>query len=356
MWLNYSQPDLVARVNPDFGVDEYPIPTQNAGMHRIIEGPDHKCLRFTELASDKIGTLDPDQLPAPATSGRGMPARRAGWLGRRGSGCQTSELCTGTMSERKRPQPLEEALQRTEADADASLKAAAGVTKALKRFRTLVHDGNLRELKAALAAVEQSVDALEEQIADTSERWDFDDAGYFANGAYARELLDTAASMRVPIFEQDERLYCYPSLVQVLPAERMVLIDRTRERRLRPSVVIEHLRKLHERPPRFRPEAFLETLYRAYRVLSPRHDSVERLARVYELLVLLPGQSREYSRQEFARDLYLLDRSGITRTTNGYVVSFPASTGTKSASGVITAISESGQERRYWGIAFSREG
>jgi hypothetical protein len=260
------------------------------------------------------------------------------------------------MSERKGRQPLEEALQRTEVDADASIKAAAAVSKSLKRFRALVHDGNLRELKAALAAVEQSVDALEDQIADTTERWDFDEAGYFADGAYTRELLDTAAGMRLPMFEQDERLYCYPSLLQVLPSERTVLIDRTRERRLRPSVVVGHLRTLHERPPRFRPEAFLETLYNAYRVLSPRHDSVERLARVYELLVLLPGQSREYSRQEFARDLYLLDRSGITQTRNGYVASFPASTGTKSASGVITAMSESGQERRYWGIRFDRQG
>ena len=83
---------------------------------------------------------------------------------------------------------------------------------------------------------------------------------------------------------------------------------------------------------------------------------VERLARVYELLTLLPGQSREYSSHEFARDIYLLDRSGITQTRDGYVVTFPASTATKSASGVITAITESGQERRYWGIAFTRAG
>jgi virginiamycin B lyase len=68
MWLNYSHPDLVARVNPDLSVDEYAIPTQDAVMHRIIEGPDHHSLWFTELASDKVGTLDPDQLPPPGTS------------------------------------------------------------------------------------------------------------------------------------------------------------------------------------------------------------------------------------------------------------------------------------------------
>jgi hypothetical protein len=258
---------------------------------------------------------------------------------------------------------LEAALQQTETDTDASLKAVAAVTKSLKRFRQVVHDGNLRELTAALSAVQQTVHALEQQVTATAERWDFDETSYFAGGGYTRELLETAARMQVAIFEQDERLYCYPSLVRVLASERSIMIDRARDRRLRPSIVVEHLRALQERPPRFKPDAFLEALIGAYRVIAQRHGPsalqrgpVERLAQVYELLTLLPGQSREYSRQEFARDIYLLDRSGITTTRDGFVVSFPASTGTKSATGVITAITETGQERRYWGIAFTREG
>lgn len=266
------------------------------------------------------------------------------------------------MSENDTAQHLEAALQQTEADADASLKAVAAVTKSLKRFRQVVHDGNLREMKAALSAVEQTTQALQQQVTATAERWDFDETSYFGSGAYSREVLETAARMQVAIFEQDERLYCYPSLVRVLASERSILIDRTRERRLRPSIVVEHLRSLQERPPRFRPDAFLQALFAAYRILIQRHGAgalqrgpVERLGQVYELLTLLPGQSREYSGQEFARDIYLLDRSGVTTTRDSFVVSFPASTGTKSASGVITAITETGQERRYWGIAFNRE-
>jgi hypothetical protein len=257
------------------------------------------------------------------------------------------------------PQPLETALRKTEADTESSLKAAAAVTRSLKRVRALLRDGNVRELSAALAAVEQTLQALQHQVARTGSGWDFDEAGYFASGDYTRELLATAQRMGLAIFEQDDRLYCYPSLVRVLPGERALLIDRGRERRLRPSLVVEHLRSLHERPPRFRPVDFLASLFNAYRVLAQRHGSralergpVERLTQVYELLTLLPGQSREYSRQEFARDLYLLDRSGLTETKDGFEVSFPASTGTKSTSGVITAITETGQERQYWGIAF----
>src|SRR5438270_6297773 len=159
------------------------------------------------------------------------------------------------------PQSLEAALRQTEADSDASLKAATVLTGSLKRFRSVIHDGNLRDVNAALVAVEESLAALQQQVATTRERWDFDATSYFDSGAYTSELLETAASMQLAMFEQDDRLYCYPSLLRVLPAERTILIDRTRERRLRPSVVVEHLRTLHERPARFRPEAFLEALF-----------------------------------------------------------------------------------------------
>jgi hypothetical protein len=182
------------------------------------------------------------------------------------------------------------------------------------------------------------VEALQQQVARTVSGWDFDEASYFSSGAYTDELLATAERSHLTIYEQDDRLYCYPSLLRVLAAERTILIDRARERRLRPSIVVEHLRTLQTRPPRFRPEAFLEALFKAYRALVQRHGSskveagpVERLARVYELFTPLPGQSREYSSHEFARDIYLLDRSGITETRDGFVASFPASTATKTS-------------------------
>jgi hypothetical protein len=264
------------------------------------------------------------------------------------------------MSDAQELPQLELALRKTESDAEASLKVAAAVSKSLKRFRSLIHQGNLREVKGALLAVDQAVGALQRQVEDTREGWDFPESSYFASGAYTRELLATAERMNVIVFEQDDRLYCYPTLIRVLASERSVLLDRIRERRLRPSLLLEHLRELQQRPPRFKPEAFLDGLFRAYRVSVERHGAgamgqarVEPLTRLYELLTLLPGQSREYSRQEFARDIYLLDKSQVTET-HGYVASFPASTGTRAAGGSITAITETGQQRSYWGIAFTR--
>jgi len=254
---------------------------------------------------------------------------------------------------------LERALSQTEAEADAALLAAAAATRAIKRARSAAQLGNLRELPSALVASEQAVATLQSQLARTVQSWDFDEETYLSDGSFTRELLDTAKGMNVRMFEQDERLYCYPALVRILPGERAVLIDRDRERRLRPKVLVARLQAIQRRPPRFKPDAFLETLHKAYTVLAARHGKdargrgvAEPLVDVYQLLTLLPGQAREYSRQEFARDIYLLDRSDVTATRGGQVISLPASTGTRS-SGVIRVITESGEEKTYYAIAFT---
>ena len=62
------------------------------------------------------------------------------------------------------------------------------------------------------------------------------------------------------------------------------------------------------------------------------------LNRIYKLFTSLPGSSRGYTPTDFARDLYLLDTSGLTSLKSGATVSFPASTGTRSARGLFTFI------------------
>ena len=123
------------------------------------------------------------------------------------------------------------------------------------------------------------------------------------------------------MFEEDERLLCYPSLVRVLPGDAAVEVDRVRDRRLRPSVLVAALAAAQQRAPRFRPEPFLDSLYGAYRLVLAREGkaagAVVRLVDVWSVLTLLPGQSRDYTKQEFARDLYLLDQSGEHAASDG---------------------------------------
>ena len=65
-------------------------------------------------------------------------------------------------------------------------------------------------------------------------------------------------------FESDERILCYPAIVQVSAADATVVVDKKKDRRIRPSVVVRHLAALQQRPPKFKPEAFIETLAAAY--------------------------------------------------------------------------------------------
>jgi hypothetical protein len=257
---------------------------------------------------------------------------------------------------------LERLLAETESNAEASLKAASAVVSSLKRFRSAANVGNLRELRKAIGAAEQAIATLKQEFANAKDGWDLDEEAYLRSGAFRSELVQRAEQMAVSIFDRDDRLYCYPFLIRILPDQCSVLIDRVREKRLRPSVLVSHLKSMQNKPVRFKPDTFLECLFSAYStvVVTTGKDlfvtgRVVKLLEIYRRLTLLPGQSKEYSLQEFARDIYLLDQSRVTRTKNGWVVSFPASTGTKSVSSTITVISKEGHERKYYGIAFARE-
>lgn len=252
---------------------------------------------------------------------------------------------------------LEETLAGVERRAEAALKTAGAATTHLRKARTAAKAGQVRDLRKATAAAESACAELTEAVAALRVAFDLDEQEYFASGEYVKELLESAQAAGVAMYEEDDRLMCYPSLVRVLPGDAAVEIDKVRERRIRPSVLVSLLAAAQQRAPRFKPEPFLDSLRGAYELAvagsgkSP--DAVARLVDVWSVLTLLPGQSREYSKQEFARDLYLLDQSGVTSTSRSpRVLRWSASTGTKSA-GVLTTVARSGQQQRYWGISFS---
>lgn len=254
---------------------------------------------------------------------------------------------------------LEMALAKTEEDVNSAIKAATVSLSALKRFRSAIKTGSLRELRKTIESAEQAIFALRQQFANAKDGWDFNEEAYFSGRAFISEILETANKMGLKIFEQDERLFCYPFLVRIFPNERTVLIDKTREKRIRPSVLINHLKELQNKPVRFKPDTFLECLFSAYSTIiktrgedKPVMGTVISLTKIYNLLTLLPGQTRDYTIQEFARDIYLLDQSRITTTKGRFIVSFPASTGTTSLRGAIRVITQEGNDKKYYGIKF----
>lgn len=248
---------------------------------------------------------------------------------------------------------LESALAATQAHAEAVLRSAGVLTRELKKAKAGAATGQIRELRRALDAAVTLSAELAAAAQQARVGFDIDESEYLASGGYTKELLATANDRGVAMFEEDERVLCYPSLVKLLPGDAALEIDRRRERRLRPSVVVDALATAQQRPPRFKAEPFLDSLVGAYSLLAAREgkQGVQRLLDVWEVLTLLPGQARDYTRPEFARDLYLLDQSGVTTAKDGRALRWHASSGTRGA-GVLTTVAQTGQQQRYWGISF----
>lgn len=253
---------------------------------------------------------------------------------------------------------LESALAAAERQTEAALKVLGSATTQLRKARAAAKSGQLRDLRKAMSAAESLAAEFAGCTEALRDAFDIDEQGYLSSGAYTNELLAAAESADLAMFEEDDQLMCYPSLVRVLVADASVEVDKVRERRLRPSVLVGLLATAQQRTPRFKPEAFLDSIRGAYELAvagagkSP--DAVVRLVEVWAVLTMLPGQAKEYSKQEFARDLYLLDQSGVTVTArNSRQLRFSASTGTK-GSGVLTTVARSGQRQRYWGVSFTK--
>ncbi len=251
---------------------------------------------------------------------------------------------------------LEGALARAEADAEAAVRSAAAVTAELKRARAAAASGQVRDLRRALDAATARAEELKQTVAQARVSYDVDEADLLGSGAYAKELLATASEAGVAMVEDDDRLLCYPSIVRLVPGDLVLEIDKRRVRGLRPSVVVAQLQRAQNAGPRFKPEPFLASLLAAYDLVVARQDkatgAIIRLIELYGVLTLLPGQAREYSKPEFTRDLYLLDQTGVTTVgSTGRQLRWAASSGTR-LPGVLTTVARSGQQQRYWGIAF----
>lgn len=254
------------------------------------------------------------------------------------------------------PNALESALDATERDADATLRSLAAAVRSAKRAKAAAASGQLRELQQALEAAAALAEQAATAAAELHAGWRFDAASYFSSGEYAKELLGSAVDAGLQAFESDDLILSYPAIVQVSAGDATVVIDKKKERRVRPSVLVGQLAALQQRPPKFRPEPFIEALASAYDHVAGlrrlRPGAPARLVDVHRVLTLLPGAAREYTRQEFARDLYLLDQSGVVDVKDGRRMSLPASAMSRSGA-VLATVTRSGQTKLYAGIVFA---
>jgi hypothetical protein len=102
--------------------------------------------------------------------------------------------------------------------------------------------------------------------------------------------------------------------------------------------------------------AFLEALYAAYQLKSGKpHGSLEKFRDLYQVLTLLPQARHLYTLEQFAQDIYRLDREPRTITQSGVPYRLhPGSTGARKRSNLLIVQSIHGAELRYYGIEFFR--
>jgi hypothetical protein len=261
---------------------------------------------------------------------------------------------------------LEQALSELESRLLSASKAAKSALGELKRAQNGARLGQMRDLNRSLAEGREAARRLAEEMAVAAASWTFDVEPYLADGGYLEELLLEADRAGLKLFERDGRIYCFPMLLTVSGKDAAVMIDRKPERRLRPRQLVKTLADRQKRPQRFNEQKLLETLFDAYSRLGGRflrdwtpHASssgpVVPLIAIYELLTLLPGAERSYPKEEFARDIHLLDRQPDLRTRDGWRFALPAATGTKIGGRRLTVIDQQGREKTYVGIRFSKE-
>ncbi len=261
---------------------------------------------------------------------------------------------------------LESALDDLEKQLEAAAKAAKSAISVLKTAQASARVGNLRDLQNQLAEGRNAAKRFAEAMAQADQSWTFEPGPYFAEGSYLQELKEEAERAGLSLFEKDGRIYCFPMLLTLSERDSAVVIDRKLERRVRPRKLVELLVARQRRPQRFNAQKLIDTLFEAYSLRgheivrewtpdTPGPGPVVPLLRIYRQLTPLPGSERDYTKEEFARDIYLLDQQPDLRTKDGRRFALPASTGTKAASRPVTVVDHQGMERVYVGIRFNKE-
>ena len=260
---------------------------------------------------------------------------------------------------------FEQGFAAVEASAEKAEEAARKLAATARRLRKIAQEGTLGKLRHETSQLGDALAAASESVKVAATSWPFDESQEpdYLSARYADELCEAAADIGLNVSIRDEAVVCSPSIIRVLPTDRALKIDGKKRAPIRPSKLVSDLRAIQRR---MRPKSdakqrsFLNALYKAFKVLrGPSRDQpldigqVVLLADVYSVFTSLPGTSAQYTKTDFARDIYLLDASEITTTNSGARVSFPSSTGGKSSTKMLSFVDGNGNVISYYGVQFT---
>ena len=260
---------------------------------------------------------------------------------------------------------FEQAFSDVEAAAVATTTAATQLASIAKQFRKAAKDGNISGMRRAGARLTESLGRLRQEVENAPSSWPYEDEeerSYLAEH-FSEELRSMAKEMQLEIFERDGMLISYPSTIRILPNEGAVSVDRKKVSSIRPSRLASELLANQQRGPRFRPQAFLEALLKAYNIISGFQEGGSKsggsgnapvipLESIYEVFTSMPGSNREYDRMDFARDVFFLERSETTTTRSGLKFRLPMSAAARAGRKIFSFVGPDGNLINYWGIQF----
>jgi hypothetical protein len=253
---------------------------------------------------------------------------------------------------------LEAALVQLDSYLASAHKALAAAQRQLKRTSEASRHGNIRDLPKLLESTVEAAGSFALAAQDAQRVWAFDGQRHMEDGGYLAELIGSAETLGLEGVRQvDGQLYSFPVVVKVEARDLSLKVGKKTQRGMRPSAVVALLRRLRSQPAKDNNlRATVAAFEKAYLAVTGGPDGIAvPLRRIYDLLVLRPGQGREYTELDFLLDVYRLDRAGLQVTAAGREMSLPASTGTRGGKGY-RFVTETGQERSYSSIRFDSEG
>lgn len=254
---------------------------------------------------------------------------------------------------------FESGFAETEKAAAVAGKAAASLKVAAAALQKAASTGDITKMRQAMARLGEALGAAVQATANAREAWPFsprDEEDYLRDG-YRQELKETAQAAGLSLAERDDVILALPCILRIDAASRSIRIDRTRHPGVRPSHLVVTLRAAQTHRRRLDSGRFLEVLFLAYRQLTGPEGlgTTLPLIRIYETLTLLPWVASDYDRQEFARDLLMLNGSGIRTTKAGHKVGFPGSTGMRMAPrDTFVTVDERGDTVTFYGVRFTK--
>ena len=258
---------------------------------------------------------------------------------------------------------FEQGFATVEASADQAEQAARRLAATARKLRKAAQEGTLSRIRGESAKLADALAAVAETVRDAATSWPFDESQEpdYLSARYADELRQAAADIGLHVSTRDEALVCSPSIIRLFPADRALKIDGKKRAAIRPSKLATDLHAIQQR---MRPKSdaqqqrFLEALYKAFKVIRGKaYDPVLNAARVvpladiYAVFTSLPGTSAQYTKTDFARDLYLLDSSAVAATRAGARVGFRDSV--RRSSGTFSFVDRNGNVIRYYGVQFT---